>query len=59
MLDILVGEALTAWTLREPNAFAKCLVISLAVCCVECWYGISAFDADWHTEYQSKFIGTK
>jgi hypothetical protein len=48
MLDILVGEAFAAWTLGQPYTFAECLVIGLAVGCVECADRIPTFDTDWH-----------
>lgn len=50
MLNVFVCEALTARTLREPDAFAKCLVVGFAVCCVQCRDWIAALNADRHAE---------
>lgn len=42
MLDVFVGKSFATWTLRETNAFAKCTVVSLTVCCIQRLDGISA-----------------
>lgn len=48
MLDIFVGEAFAAWTLRETHTFAESLVIGFAVCSIKCADWVATLDADRH-----------
>jgi len=48
MLDILVREALTMWTLRQANSFTQRAVIGFTVLSVQRDDRISTFDTDGH-----------
>lgn len=51
MLDVFVGEAFAAWTLRETHTFAESLVVGFAVCGIKRTDWIATLDTDWHCKY--------
>ena len=48
VLDVLVGELLAAWALRQAHAFAQRPVVGFRVLCVQRLHGVAALDTDGH-----------